>query len=92
MRSGTFMVSLVGYTNTGKSTLFNAMTVPRLMQLINFSRHSIRRLVAFRIEGAGQVTLSDTVGFIRELPTTLIEAFKATLEETLYADLLFARY
>lgn len=88
MRSGTFMVSLVGYTNTGKSTLFNAMTRAEAYaadQLFATLDTTTRRVW---IEGAGQVTLSDTVGFIRELPTTLIEAFKATLEETLYADLL----
>lgn len=88
MRSGTFMVSLVGYTNTGKSTLFNAMTRADAYaadQLFATLDTTTRRVW---IEGAGQVTLSDTVGFIRELPTTLIEAFKATLEETLYADLL----
>lgn len=88
MRSGTFMVSLVGYTNTGKSTLFNAMTRADAYaadQLFATLDTTTRRVW---IEGAGQVTLSDTVGFIRELPTTLIEAFKATLEESLYADLL----
>ncbi|SUA55650.1 GTP-binding protein HflX [Oligella urethralis] len=88
MRSGTFMVSLVGYTNTGKSTLFNAMSRADAYaadQLFATLDTTTRRVW---IEGAGQITLSDTVGFIRELPTTLIEAFKATLEESLYADVL----
>lgn len=88
MRSGTFVVSLVGYTNTGKSTLFNALTRADTYaadQLFATLDTTTRRLW---IEGAGQITLSDTVGFIRELPPTLIEAFKATLEETVFADLL----
>ncbi|NLJ52135.1 MAG: GTPase HflX [Alcaligenaceae bacterium] len=88
IRRGAFVVSLVGYTNTGKSTLFNAMTRADAYaadQLFATLDTTTRRVW---IENAGQVTLSDTVGFIRELPPTLIEAFKATLEETLYADLL----
>ena len=88
LRSGAFVVSLVGYTNTGKSTLFNALTRADAYaadQLFATLDTTTRRLW---IEGAGQITISDTVGFIRELPPTLIEAFKATLEETLYADLL----
>lgn len=88
IRSGAFVVSLVGYTNTGKSTLFNALTRADAYaadQLFATLDTTTRRLW---IEGAGQITISDTVGFIRELPPTLIEAFKATLEETLYADLL----
>jgi len=87
-RSKTLSVSLVGYTNAGKSTLFNALTkadayaADRLFATLDTTT---RRLW---IEGAGQVVVSDTVGFIRDLPPTLIAAFRATLEETVHADLL----
>jgi GTP-binding protein HflX len=87
-RSGAFMVSLVGYTNAGKSTLFNALTRAGAYaadQLFATLDTTTRRIW---IDGAGQITLSDTVGFIRDLPTPLIAAFRATLEETLQADLL----
>ena len=87
-RSGTLSVSLVGYTNTGKSTLFNTLTRADAYaadQLFATLDTTTRRIW---IEGAGQVVISDTVGFIRELPPTLIAAFRATLEETVHADLL----
>ncbi|MPS28559.1 GTPase HflX [Pigmentiphaga sp.] len=87
-RGGTFSVSLVGYTNAGKSTLFNALTRAEVYaadQLFATLDTTTRRIW---IEGAGSVVVSDTVGFIRELPHTLIAAFKATLEETVHADLL----
>ena len=87
-RGGALSVSLVGYTNAGKSTLFNALTradVYAADQLFATLDTTTRRIW---IEGAGSVVVSDTVGFIRELPHTLIAAFKATLEETVHADLL----
>jgi len=87
-RGLTLSVSLVGYTNAGKSTLFNALTRADTYaadQLFATLDTTTRR---FWIEGAGQVTLSDTVGFIRDLPHTLIAAFRATLEEAIHADLL----
>jgi GTP-binding protein HflX len=87
-RNGTLSVSLVGYTNAGKSTLFNAFTradVYAADQLFATLDTTTRRIW---VEGAGQVVVSDTVGFIRELPHMLIAAFKATLEETINADLL----
>ncbi len=87
-RGTTLSVSLVGYTNAGKSTLFNALTradVYAADQLFATLDTTTRRIW---IEGAGQVVVSDTVGFIRELPHTLIAAFQATLEETIHADLL----
>lgn len=87
-RSGTLSVSLVGYTNAGKSTLFNAFTradVYAADQLFATLDTTTRRIW---VEGAGQVVVSDTVGFIRELPHMLVAAFKATLEETINADLL----
>jgi GTP-binding protein HflX len=87
-RNQAFKVSLVGYTNAGKSTLFNALTHAKSYaadQLFATLDTTSRRLY---LEGAGQLVLSDTVGFIRELPHQLVEAFKATLEETAQADLL----
>ncbi len=87
-RSGTFSVSLVGYTNAGKSTLFNAITKAGTYvadQLFATLDTTSRRVY---IEPVGNVVFSDTVGFIRDLPHQLVAAFKATLEETIHADLL----
>ncbi len=87
-RSQTRTVSLVGYTNTGKSTLFNALTEAGVVvedKLFATLDTTMRRLA---IPGVGEVVLADTVGFISHLPHTLIEAFKATLEEVTGADLL----
>jgi GTP-binding protein HflX len=81
-------VSLVGYTNAGKSTLFNYVTdsgVYAADQLFATLDPTLRRL---ELENVGPVVLADTVGFIAHLPHKLVEAFKATLEETLNADLL----
>jgi GTPase len=87
-RGGVCSVSIVGYTNAGKSTLFNALTHSNAYaadQLFATLDTTSRRVY---LEGAGQVVVSDTVGFIRDLPPQLIEAFKATLEETVHADWL----
>lgn len=87
-RAGVLSVSLVGYTNAGKSTLFNQLTQAGAYvadQLFATLDTTSRRL---HLEGAGQVVLSDTVGFIRGLPHTLVEAFQATLQEAVQADLL----
>jgi len=87
-RNHTFSVSLVGYTNAGKSTLFNNMTkagVYAANQLFATLDTTSRRV---HLGEAGNVVVSDTVGFIRELPTQLVAAFRATLEETIHADLL----
>ena len=81
-------VALVGYTNAGKSTLLNRLTgsdIPANDQLFDTLDPTTRRLM---LSEAQEVLLSDTVGFIRKLPTHLIEAFKATLEELQYADVL----
>lgn len=88
-RGGVFSVSLVGYTNAGKSTLFNALTGAGAYaadQLFATLDTTARRLWLPAAEAP--VVLSDTVGFIARLPHTLIAAFHATLEETVQADLL----
>ena len=82
------MVCLVGYTNAGKSTLLNCLTgadIPANDRLFDTLDTTTRRL---KIDETTEILLSDTVGFIRKLPTHLIEAFKATLEELSYADVL----
>jgi GTP-binding protein HflX len=88
-RNGVFRVSLVGYTNAGKSTLFNALVKARAYaadQLFATLDTTTRSLY---LEQAGaSVSLSDTVGFIRDLPHKLVEAFRATLQEAADADLL----
>ena len=87
-RNQTFSVSLVGYTNAGKSTLFNVLTkagVYAADQLFATLDTTSRRIY---LGEAGNMVLSDTVGFIRELPHQLVAAFRATLEETIHADLL----
>ena len=88
-RSETFRVSLVGYTNAGKSTLFNKLVKARAYaadQLFATLDTTTRQMY---LEEAGRnVSLSDTVGFIRDLPHKLVEAFEATLQEAAQADLL----
>ena len=91
-RRDVFSVALVGYTNAGKSTLFNALTratahgkayeADKLFATLDTTTRKIW------VEGAGQVVIADTVGFIRDLPHGLVAAFRATLEETVRADLL----
>ena len=88
-RRGTFRVSLVGYTNAGKSTLFNALVKARAYaadQLFATLDTTTRAL--WLGEAQSSVSLSDTVGFIRDLPHKLVEAFEATLHEAAEADLL----
>ncbi|HYY61608.1 MAG TPA: GTPase HflX [Burkholderiales bacterium] len=87
-RGEVLSVSIVGYTNAGKSTLFNALTNAKAYeadQLFATLDTTTRRIW---LPPANPVVLSDTVGFIRDLPHTLVAAFRATLEETVRADLL----
>jgi GTP-binding protein HflX len=87
-RSGVLRVAVVGYTNAGKTTLFNRIAQSKgyaADQLFATLDTTTRRV--YLGEGA-QITISDTVGFIRDLPHTLVDAFRATLEETAAADLL----
>jgi len=87
-RAQVLSVALVGYTNAGKSTLFNVLT--------NADAYAANKLFAtldtttrkLHTPGRRDVVLSDTVGFIRDLPATLVAAFRATLEETVQSDLL----
>jgi len=87
-RGRAFSVSLVGYTNAGKSTLFNTLTHAGALaedRLFATLDTTTRRLY---LPEAGNIAISDTVGFIRDLPHTLVAAFRATLEEAIHADLL----
>ena len=88
VKKDVFSISLVGYTNAGKSTLFNAITKAGTYaadQLFATLDTTTRRVY---LQGYGNAVFSDTVGFIRELPHQLVEAFQATLDETVHADLL----
>ncbi|MBX9598370.1 MAG: GTPase HflX [Burkholderiales bacterium] len=88
LKSGLPTLSIVGYTNAGKSTLFNALTKAKVYaenRLFATLQTTSRHLF---IDETNEVVLSDTVGFIRDLPHKLVAAFRATLEETVYAQLL----
>ena len=87
-RSDRMTVSLVGYTNAGKSTLLNAMTGAEVLAEDKLFATLDTRTRRWHLPGWGPVLLSDTVGFIRNLPHRLIASFKATLEEARQADLL----
>ena len=87
-RKSEYRVSLVGYTNAGKSTLFNALTGSNVYikdQLFATLDTTIRKL---KLDESHQVLLSDTVGFIRKLPHNLVASFRSTLKEVLEADLI----
>ena len=87
-RADVLSVSIVGYTNAGKSTLFNRLTRADVYvadQLFATLDTTSRRMFT---EGLGEIVVSDTVGFIRHLPHSLVAAFRSTLEETIQADVL----
>jgi GTP-binding protein HflX len=87
-RSGCPVVALVGYTNAGKSTLFNALTRAEVFaddRLFATLDPTLRRTA---LPGGAEIVLSDTVGFVSDLPTGLVAAFRATLEEVSEADLV----
>lgn len=86
--SGAFNVALAGYTNAGKSTLLNRLTGAEVLaydKLFATLDSTTRQLA---LPDGGQATLTDTVGFIQKLPTTLVEAFRSTLDEITQADLI----
>lgn len=87
-RRGMMSVSLIGYTNAGKSTLMNALTDAKVLAQDKLFATLDTRTRRWQLPSWGPVLLSDTVGFIRDLPHRLIASFKATLEETRQADLL----
>jgi GTPase len=87
-RTGTVSIGIVGYTNAGKSTLFNRLTASKTYaanQLFATLDTTVRKLY---VEGAQPLVVSDTVGFVRALPHELVDAFKATLLEAVQSDLL----
>ena len=87
-RNSLYVASLVGYTNAGKSTLFNRLTRAEVYaadQLFATLDTTTRRV---HLGNGARIAVSDTVGFIRDLPHSLVAAFRATLEETVHADLL----
>ena len=87
-KSGIATVALVGYTNAGKSTLFNRLTDEKVYaadQLFATLDPTLRRL---NLPGGTATVLADTVGFIRDLPHELVDAFRSTLTETLESDLI----
>ena len=87
-RAGLFKICLVGYTNAGKSTLMNALTDANAYVEDRLFATLDTRTRQWVLEGSKKVLLSDTVGFVRNLPHQLVASFKATLEEAVNADLL----
>jgi GTP-binding protein HflX len=83
-----FTVCIVGYTNAGKSTLFNTLTAAGTYADDKLFATLDTKTRAWKLERGTEVLLSDTVGFVRDLPHDLVASFKATLEEAVHADLL----
>lgn len=87
-KSGVFKVSLAGYTNAGKSSLLNRITNSEVLSYDKLFATLDSTTRMFRLPEGREVTLTDTVGFIQKLPTTLVEAFKSTLDEITGSDLI----
>jgi GTP-binding protein HflX len=83
-----FTICIVGYTNAGKSTLFNTLTAAGTYADDKLFATLDTKTRAWKLERGTEVLLSDTVGFVRDLPHNLVASFKATLEEAIHADLL----
>ncbi|MGT2911879.1 GTPase HflX [Streptococcus cameli] len=88
LQSGVFKIGLIGYTNAGKSTIMNAMTDKQQYEADELFATLDATTKQIHLADKFQVTLTDTVGFIQDLPTELISAFKSTLEESMNVDLL----
>ena len=88
LQSGIFKIGLIGYTNAGKSTIMNAMTDKEQYEADELFATLDATTKQIHLADKFQVTLTDTVGFIQDLPTELISAFKSTLEESMNVDLL----
>ncbi len=82
------IVALVGYTNAGKSTLFNRLTGAKVLSMDKLFATLDPTMRSMKMPSGGKAILSDTVGFVSDLPTELVAAFRATLEEVLEADIL----
>lgn len=87
-KSGTKVAAIVGYTNAGKSTLLNTLTGASVLEEDKLFATLDPTTRILELPGKQQILLTDTVGFIRKLPHHLIEAFKSTLEEARYADII----
>lgn len=87
-RNKAFVAAIVGYTNAGKSTLLNTLTDAGVLQEDKLFATLDPTTRALELAGGAQILLTDTVGFIRKLPHHLIEAFRSTLEEAKYADII----
>jgi GTP-binding protein HflX len=87
-RDRAYCVCLVGYTNAGKSTLMNLLTGAGTYVADKLFATLETKTRRWQTDGGGEVLLSDTVGFVRDLPHHLVASFRATLEEAIYADLL----
>lgn len=82
------VVALVGYTNAGKSTLFNKLTGANVLSMDKLFATLDPTMRALKLPSGGKAIMSDTVGFVSDLPTELVAAFRATLEDVLEADIL----